>query len=220
MSTLEKDAGETQRTPDTLDDHELTVLSAHATEQTYQKNVVVVNEGDQSNTIFIILSGRVKVFLRNAEGREMVINVLGPREYFGEMVIDEGSRSASVATLETSRFMIITKTDFKALVISEPDFALKLITRLMQRVRVLTDNIRSLALLDVYGRVARTLLDMAEMEGEKKVIRNKVSRQDLAKVVGASREMVSRVMKDLEERGMIETQENGSVVIKEQLTQS
>src|ERR1700704_3511742 len=117
-----------------LDEHELKVLSAHASEQTYQKNVVVVNEGDQSNTIFIILSGRVKVFLRNADGREMVINILGPREYFGEMVIDEGPRSASVATLETSRFMIITKSAFKALVTADSDFALKLINRLMQRV--------------------------------------------------------------------------------------
>ena len=89
---------------------------------------------------------------------------------------------------------------------------------LVQRLRSADRQIESLALLDVYGRVARTLLDMAEPEGELKLIRNKVSRQDLAKVVGASREMVSRVMKDLEERGMIQTQENGSVIIKEQLT--
>ena len=89
----------------------------------------------------------------------------------------------------------------------------------MQRLRSADRQIESLALLDVYGRVARTLLDMSEeMEGEVKIIRNKVSRQDMAKVVGASREMVSRVMKDLEDRGVIETQENGSVIIKEQLT--
>ncbi len=91
---------------------------------------------------------------------------------------------------------------------------------LVQRLRSADRQIESLALLDVYGRVARTLLDMCEMENGVKTIRNKVSRQDLAKVVGASREMVSRVMKDLEERGMIETQENGSVIIKEQLTQT
>ena len=88
---------------------------------------------------------------------------------------------------------------------------------LVQRLRSADRQIESLALLDVYGRVARTLLDMAEIEGEVKIIRNKVSRQDLAKVVGASREMVSRVMKDLESRGMVQTQENGWVVIKEQL---
>ena len=88
----------------------------------------------------------------------------------------------------------------------------------MQRLRSADRQIESLALLDVYGRVARALLDMAEMENGQKLIRNKVSRQDLAKIVGASREMVSRVMKDLEERGMVHTQENGSVIIKEQLT--
>ena len=89
---------------------------------------------------------------------------------------------------------------------------------LVQRLRSADRQIESLALLDVYGRVARTLLDMSEMDGEIKIIRNKVSRQDLAKVVGASREMVSRVMKDLEGRGMVQTQENGWVIIKEQLT--
>ena len=89
---------------------------------------------------------------------------------------------------------------------------------LVQRLRSADRQIESLALLDVYGRVARALLDMAEMENGQKLIRNKVSRQDLAKIVGASREMVSRVMKDLEERGMVHTQENGSVIIKEQLT--
>ena len=86
------------------------------------------------------------------------------------------------------------------------------------RLREIRAHEESLALLDVYGRVARSLLDMADTIGEVKIIRNKVSRQDLAKVVGASREMVSRVMKDLEERGMIETQENGSVILKERLT--
>ena len=188
---------------DALDDDELRALSAHATEQTYQKSVVVVNEGDQSNTIFIILSGRVKVFLRNAEGREMVINVLGPREYFGELVIDEGARSASIATLETCRFMIVTKTDFKALVVTNPDFALKLINRLMQRVRALTDNIRSLALLDVYGRVARLLLELATEQEGRLVVAEKLTQQDIAERDGASREMISRIFKDLVTGGYI-----------------
>ena len=186
-----------------LEEHELRALSAHASEQTFQKSTVIVNEGDQSNSIFIILSGRVKVFLRNADGREMVINVLGPREYFGEMVIDEGPRSASVATLETCRFMIITKADFKSLVTADPDFALKLINRLMQRVRALTDNIRSLALLDVYGRVARLLLDMAAAQDGRLVVAEKLTQQDIAERVGASREMISRVFKDLVAGGYI-----------------
>jgi CRP/FNR family cyclic AMP-dependent transcriptional regulator len=186
-----------------LDEHEMRALSAHAKEQTIQKNVVIVNEGDQSNTIFIILSGRVKVFLRNDDGREMVINVLGPQEYFGEMVIDDGPRSASVATLETCRFMIITKADFKALVATDSDFALKLINRLMRRVRALTDNIRSLALLDVYGRVARLLLEMATEQDGRLVVAEKLTQQDIAERVGASREMISRIFKDLVTGGYI-----------------
>jgi CRP-like cAMP-binding protein len=88
---------------------------------------------------------------------------------------------------------------------------------LVQRLRSADRQIESLALLDVYGRVARSLLEMAELVNDTRIIRHKVSRQDLAKVVGASREMVSRVMKDLEERGLIETQENGSVILKPQL---
>lgn len=203
MSTPASDALGPKAAADALDDDDLRALSAHATEQTYQKNVVVVNEGDQSNTIFIILSGRVKVFLRNAEGREMVINVLGSREYFGELVIDEGARSASIATLETCRFMIVTKADFKALVISDPDFALKLINRLMLRVRALTDNIRSLALLDVYGRVARLLLELAIEQDGRLVVPEKLTQQDIAERVGASREMISRIFKDLVTGGYI-----------------
>jgi CRP/FNR family transcriptional regulator, cyclic AMP receptor protein len=203
MSPLAKETSGSKAAADALDDDDLRALSAHATEQTYQKNVVVVNEGDQSDTIFVILSGRVKVFLRNADGREMVINVLGPREYFGELVIDEGARSASIATLETSRFMIVTKADFKALVISDPDFALKLVNRLMQRVRALTDNIRSLALLDVYGRVARLLLELATEHEGQLVVAEKLTQQDIAERVGASREMISRIFKDLVTGGYI-----------------
>ena len=187
----------------TIEAEELRALSAHATEQTFQKNVVIVNEGDETKAIFIILSGRVKVFLRNADGREMILNVHGAGEYFGEMVIDEGPRSASVATLEQSRFLIITKADFKALVAANPDFALKLINRLMHRVRALTENIRSLALLDVYGRVARVLLELAAEQDGRLVVAEKLTQQDIAERVGASREMVSRVFKDLVAGGYI-----------------
>jgi CRP/FNR family transcriptional regulator, cyclic AMP receptor protein len=218
MTTLAGDAPGPKAAADALDDDDLRALSAHATEQTYQKNVVVVNEGDQSNTIFIILSGRVKVFLRNAEGREMAINVLGPREYFGELVIDEGARSASIATLETCKFMIVTKADFKALVMSNPDFALKLINRLMQRVRALTDNIRSLALLDVYGRVARLLLELAIEQDGRLVVPEKLTQQDIAERVGSSREMVSRIFKDLVFGGYISI-ENKLITINRDLPQ-
>ena len=216
MSAPAAEAPGLKAAADALDDEELHTLSAHATEQTYHKNTVVVNEGDRSNSIFVILSGRVKVFLRNSDGREMVINVLGPREYFGELVIDEGARSASIATLETCRFMIVTKDDFKALVTGNPDFALKLINRLMQRVRALTDNIRSLALLDVYGRVARLLLELASEQNGRLVVSEKLTQQDIAGRVGASREMISRIFKDLVTGGYISI-ENKHITINRDL---
>ena len=203
MSTRPPTRGKITGSAVQIEAHELRALSAHAREETFQKNVVIVNEGDQSNAIFVILSGRVKVFLRNASGREMVINVLGAGEYFGEMVIDEGPRSASVATLEQCRFLIITKADFKALVAANPDFALKLINRLMHRVRALTENIRSLALLDVYGRVARVLLELATRQDGPLIVAEKLTQQDIAERVGASREMISRIFKDLVAGGYI-----------------
>jgi len=144
----------------------------------------------------------------------MVINVLGPREYFGELVIDEGARSASIATLETSRFMIVTKDDFKALVTGNPDFALKLINRLMQRVRALTDNIRSLALLDVYGRVARLLLELAEEKDGRLVVSEPLTHKDIASRVGASREMISRIFSDLSDGGYVRKEDRLLVIAR------
>jgi len=117
-----------------------------------------------------------------------------------------------------AQVMILGRAEFARCLPENSSLSYAIMRGLVQRLRSADRQIESLALLDVYGRVARALLDMAEMENGQKLIRNKVSRQDLAKIVGASREMVSRVMKDLEERGMVHTQENGSVIIKEQLT--
>ena len=186
-----------------LDEHELRALSAHAAIQTFPKNSVVINEGDRSDSIFIIASGRVKVYLHGGDGREMVLNVHGPGEYFGEMVLDEGPRSASVATLETSKFLIISKADFRRFLSTHPDFAMKLINRLMRRVRALTENVGNLALLDVYGRVARLLLELAAEQGGRLVVAEKLTQKDIADRVGASREMVSRIFKDLVNGGYI-----------------
>jgi CRP/FNR family transcriptional regulator, cyclic AMP receptor protein len=114
--------------------------------------------------------------------------------------------------------LILGRAEFARCLPENSSLSYAIMRGLVQRLRSADRQIESLALLDVYGRVARSLLDMAEDEGDVKIIRNKVSRQDMAKIVGASREMVSRVMKDLEDRGMVETQENGSVIIKERLT--
>lgn len=199
-----------------LDEHELRALAAHASVQTFPKGAVIVNEGDQSDSIFIIQSGRVKVFLHGKDGREMVLNVHGAGEYFGEMVLDEGPRSASVMTLETSKFLVISKSDFRRFLAAHPDFAMKLINRLMRRVRALTVNVGSLALLDVYGRIARLLLELAVEQDGALVIGERLTQKDIADRVGASREMVSRIFKDLVAGGYI-VLENKRIVINKDL---
>jgi CRP/FNR family cyclic AMP-dependent transcriptional regulator len=187
-----------------LEAHELDALASHATAQSYPKNTIIINEGDRSDSIFITVSGKVKVFLHGEDGRDVILNMHGPGEYFGEMVLDEGPRSASVMTVEPSKFLVISKADFRKFLSANPDFAMKLINRLMRRVRALTDNVGSLALLDVYGRVARLLLEMSTEQGGKHVVSERLTQKDIADRVGASREMVSRIFKDLVAGGYIQ----------------
>src|SRR5688500_2915583 len=163
---------------DVLSEEEMSALSAHARAQTYPKGTIIINEGDRSDTIFITVSGKVKVFLRNEARKEAVLNVHGPGEYFGELVLDEGPRSASVAALEASKFYLVTKADFRQFLSAHPDFALRLVKRLMRRVRVLTQNVRSLALLDVYGRVSGLLLELAVEQDGRLVVTEKLTQKD------------------------------------------
>jgi CRP/FNR family cyclic AMP-dependent transcriptional regulator len=215
MATTRSDAA-LALSPRTLSDEELRAFSAHGTARSFPKNAAVVNEGERSDAIYFILSGRVKVYLRNQGGKEVVLNVHGPGEYFGELILDEGPRSASVVTLEPSKLLAVTKADFRQFVLSHPDFAMKLIQRLMGRVRALTDNVKNLALMDVYGRVARLLLELAAEEDGEMLVREKLTHRDIASRVGASREMVSRILKDLVSGGYIRTK-NRQIVLDRDL---
>ena len=194
----------------------LRTLTSMVARKSVSRSTTVMTGGDPTDSLYIVLSGRLKVMMSDAEGKEVILSILGPGEFFGEMgLIDDAPRSASVVSIEACELLSIAKRDFKKCLAENFDMAQAVMRGLVRRLRDADRKIGSLALLDVYGRVARSLLDMAEKDGELTIIRNKVSRQDMAKIVGASREMVSRVMKDLEERGVIETQENGSVIIKQ-----
>ena len=185
----------------------------------YRRGEIIVEHGRKSNALFILLTGRARVLTADSRGREVILAVLQPGDYVGEMsLIDNEPHSATVRCELQCDVLILGRAEFARCLPENSSLSYAILRGLVSRLRAADRQIESLALLDVYGRVARTLLDMAEQDGDTKIIRNKVSRQDLAKVVGASREMVSRVMKDLEERGMVETQENGSVIIKERLT--
>ncbi len=187
----------------------------------FRRGEIIVEHGKKSNALFILLTGRARVLTADSRGREVILAGLQPGDYVGEMsLIDNEPHSATVRAEVQTDMLILGRPEFSRCLPENSTLSYAIMRGLVQRLRSADRQIESLALLDVYGRVARTLLQMAEADGDQKTIRNKVSRQDLAKVVGASREMVSRVMKDLEGRGMIHTQENGSVMIKELLTAS
>ncbi len=190
---------------------DLSDFAQHAVTRTFQKNTVVVSEGDTTDSLYIIVSGRVKIYVSDDKGKEIVLNESGPGEYFGEMVLDEGPRSASVMTLEPTQFLVVPKEDFKEFVAKSPEFTLHLILKLIRRVRALTNDVKSLALMDVYGRVARMLLDLAVERDGALVIESRPTQQEMANRVGASREMISRILGDLAGGGYI-------VVERDQIT--
>ena len=184
----------------------------------YRRGEIIVEHNRKSNALFILLTGRARVLTSDSRGREVILAVLQPGDYVGEMsLIDNDPHSATVRAEVQTDMLVLGRAEFARCLPENSSLSYAILRGLVQRLRNADRQIESLALLDVYGRVARSLLDMAEQTGDQLLIRNKVSRQDMAKIVGASREMVSRVMKDLEERGVIQTQENGSVVIKERM---
>lgn len=186
-----------------LSEAELESIARRAVTRTFPRNTVVVSEGDHTDTLHIIVSGRVKIYVSDEKGKEIVLNHAGPGEYFGEMVLDEGPRSASVMTLEPTRFLIVPKEDFREFVTKSPEFSLHLVRKLIRRVRALTNDVKSLALMDVYGRMARMLLELAVERDGTLVIEGRPTQQEMANRVGASREMVNRILKDLSAGGYI-----------------
>ncbi|MBN4080434.1 Crp/Fnr family transcriptional regulator [Beggiatoa alba] len=202
---------------DNLSDDELSAVKKYAVIRNFPKNSVIINEGDSSDSLYVILKGRVTVYLSDENGKEVILNSQGIGDYFGELaLVDDEKRSASVITTEKSTFIIISKMDFKKVLSSNPELAYNLIRGLTSRVRHLTDNVRSLALLDVYGRVAKTLLLLAEEKEDELVIDMKLTQQDIASRVGASREMVAKILKDLTIGGYI-SNDHKRITIHERL---
>lgn len=182
----------------------------------FRRGEIVVEQGRKSNALFILLNGKARVLTADERGREVILAVLEGGDYVGEMsLIDNDPHSATVRAEVQTDMLILGRTEFARCLPENSSLAYAIMRGLVQRLRHADRQIESLALLDVYGRVARALLSMAEDIDGQRIIRAKVSRQDMAKIVGASREMVSRVMKDLEDKGVIDTLENGSVVIHE-----
>jgi CRP/FNR family cyclic AMP-dependent transcriptional regulator len=198
---------------ETLDDECLKPLMRVAMLRAIPRHTVVLNAGDSTDNIYFVLSGSLKVQVSDEDGREVILSKLGPGELFGEMgVLDENPRSATVLAVEPSQVVVMGKADFKQCLIDNPDVALFIMRNLTKRLRMADRNIESLALLDVYGRVARLLLESAETIDGRKVVTHKLTKQDIGKMIGASREMVSRVMRDLTAQGLIE-ERDGQLIL-------
>lgn len=203
----------------------LTAVQAESVSEAIVKNrfkrgEAIVEQGKKSNALSIILTGRARVITADQRGREVILATMQPGDYVGEMsLIDNEPHSATVRAEVQTDVLVLGRLEFSRCLPENSSMAYAVMRGLVQRLRHADRKIESLALMDVYGRVARALLEFTSLDADgNSVIRDKVSRQDLAKMVGASREMVSRVMKDIEERGFIETRGDGSVLVKERLS--
>lgn len=181
-----------------------------AKQHKYSKNSIIVTEGDIHSNFYIVVSGRLKVFVHGDDGRQVVLNYLEPDDYFGELALIDGApRSASVMTLSSTVLQVISQQDFQQFLAADQASSLAMMKAMARRIRVLTSSVRDLALLDVYGRVASMLQQRAASEANQTL---KLTHQEIADMVGASREMVSRIMRELAVGGYIE-QTTGSIVL-------
>jgi CRP-like cAMP-binding protein len=182
----------------------------------FRRGDVVIEQGSRSDHLFILLNGRVRVSAVDQQGREVILCTMESGSFLGEMsLIDGQPHSATVRAEVQTDVLVLNRGDLAPCLPDRSALAAPMMRTLVQRLRAADRQIESLALLDVHGRVARALLDMSQPAAVGRVIRGKVSRQEMAQRVGASREMVSRVMKNLESRGFIQTQADGSLLIRE-----
>lgn len=197
-----------------LDEAHLKEMAPNGVTRAYPAKTVIVNEGDLTDSLYVVLAGRVKIFMSDEKGKQVVLNVIKEGDYFGEVVLDGGPRSASVATLEPCRLFVIPQHDVRGLAERNPAFAHDLIVRLIGRVRSLADTVRSLALKDVYGRLAGFIESQAVEHDGQCVVRDRLTQNDVAARIGASREMVSRIFKDLAAGGYISIEGKRIAVLK------
>jgi CRP/FNR family cyclic AMP-dependent transcriptional regulator len=196
-------------------EEQLRMLTTMVSRRSAARGTTIMAGGDATDSLYIVLSGRLKVMMSDSDGKEVILTILGPGEFFGEMgLIDDEPRSASVVTIEPCELLSIAKRDFKKCLVDSHEMAMHVMRGLVKRLREADRKIGSLALLDVYGRVARLLLDMAENVNGEKIVTKRLPKQDIAKMIGASREMVSRVMKDLQTGGYIEVR-GSSIVLRD-----
>jgi len=191
-----------------LSDEAITSLSRLAARRRYPRDTVVFFENEEGDCLFMILEGRIKVTILGDDGREIILTMLGPGDLFGEMaLLDNEPRSATAIAVEESELLLLQRSDFQAVVGENPGISVALIKVLTARLRRANHQIQTLALLDVYGRVARVILDMAREEGRRlkdgRIAFRRATHQEIANRIGTTRETVTRMLKDLERQGLV-----------------
>ena len=186
-----------------MDQSDIEMVAAQAVTRQFPKNTVIVSQGDDTDSFYVIVQGKVDVFLQNDKGKEIIINTLGLCESFGELAPLGGiPRQASIITTEDSTFGIISRQVFMDTLLVKPSIGMRIIDLLITRIQDLTEEVSSLALEDVYNRVVRVLYKHADEVGDK-LVTEKLTQQDIASRVGATREMVHRILKELKKGGYI-----------------
>jgi CRP/FNR family transcriptional regulator, cyclic AMP receptor protein len=203
-----------------LSDEVLIALAERAKSAKFPKQATIIMEGDESNSLYIMLSGKVRVFSSDDKSKEVTLLIQEPGSYFGEIaLLTDEPRSASVVALEKTTCAVITKNDFIHWLMNYPEVAIALLGVLSDKIRHLTNKVRQMALSNVYERTVKTLQEMAVVEGNIRVIHNRPTQQDLASMVGASREMVNKIMHELTKGGYV-TIEDKTLVIHKKLPSS
>jgi CRP/FNR family cyclic AMP-dependent transcriptional regulator len=190
-------------------------LAALGDVRRYRKNTVLIHEADVSDTLFIILAGQVKAYSTDARDKEITFGVFGRGEYVGEMALDGGPRAASCITLEPTVCSLVTRTTLREFIAKRPEFAFDLLTKVIRRLRNATASARELAFIDVYGRLTGCLYGLAtpQPDGTQRILQ-RITHQEIASRAGCSREMVSRILKDLANGGYLQVQDRRIVLLK------
>ena len=200
-----------------LTDEDIASLARHATRRHYPKDTVIFFENEEGDFFFVIVKGRIKVAILGDDGREVILSILGPGDFFGEIaLLDNEPRSATAIAVEESELLSLHRTDFQSVMTENRSIANALIKVLAARLRHANHQISTLALLDVYGRVARVIVDMARDEGRRlrdgRIAFRRATHQEIANRIGTTRETVTRMLKDLERQGLIQVEGKEIVV--------
>lgn len=191
----------------------LKALARRGVVRTYAKGRVLIEEGEAGDTIHIILAGRLRAFASGDNGREITYASYGPGEYVGEMSLDGGPRSASVDVLERCTCAVVTRHTLEAHIAEQPAFAFELLSKVIRRARAATMSARQMALNDVYGRLRLLLEALAPGPASApRRLAEHLTQREMASRIGCSREMVTRILGDLERAGVV-GQADGRLVL-------